>query len=535
MKRLLSLLLVVMMVATIVGCGNNNGAQSSETQKTSSVASNEERKTSEAESASTEVAEPKTFTMFAANQSVDMKYDENPGFLWACDNTNVYFDITMCSTADLAEKRNLLLASGDYPEVFYKSSLQDGYEYGSQGIFIPLEDLIRENAPNLTALLDAQDGWKYITASDGHVYTLPEMQGFGIRDPYFFINTKWLSNLGLKMPTDIDSLYTALKAFKEKDANGNGDPNDEVPLAVSASSPSIYYLAQYFGYNYIKHREYFAIDENGEVFFMANNDEWKEFITFLKKLYDEELVNQDCFTITLDELKARASSNKDHIYGCFWDWASYDYIVDGWNPENTSRDDWSFLPPFTEGTLPTSSGYKQGTLAITDKCTDPAAVIAWADQFYSEEGALIGKNGVEGISLEWLEDGTWDAIYDAEGNSMINGYTKVQGYANHPGLYPTEFQLKNVSVALVTREAAEIVKVAADPWPTMQYTEEETNKLSVVKTDINGYVWEYLSNVVVGKMDLNSTWDNYVKTLNDMGLEDYNKIVQDAYARGMNK
>ena len=33
------------------------------------------------------------------------------------------------------------------------------------------------------------------------------------------------------MPTTTDEYYEVLKAFKEQDANGNGDPNDEIPLA----------------------------------------------------------------------------------------------------------------------------------------------------------------------------------------------------------------------------------------------------------------------------------------------------------------
>jgi putative aldouronate transport system substrate-binding protein len=240
-------------------------------------------------------------------------------------------------------------------------------------------------------------------------------------------------------------------------------------------------------------------------------------------------VNQDCFTVTLDEVKARGSSSKDVIYGCLWDWAPQDYLNNGWEQGNTLNEQYAILPPFAEGTLATSSGYKQGTLAITDKCTDPAAVMKWVDQYYSEEGAIVGKNGVEGISWEWLEDGTWDAIMDEEGKSMINGYNKVQGAANHPGLYPTEFQLKNANVSWITGEHAEIVKVAAEPWPSLQYNEEEKETLSVVHTDIKEYVWEYLSNVVIGEMDLESTWDAYLDTLNDMKLNELKTIVQNAY------
>ena len=51
-----------------------------------------------------------------------------------------------------------------------------------------------------------------------------------------FINKQWLDNLGLSMPTSIDEYYDVLVAFKEQDANGNGDPDDEIPLLFTSDS-----------------------------------------------------------------------------------------------------------------------------------------------------------------------------------------------------------------------------------------------------------------------------------------------------------
>lgn len=44
------------------------------------------------------------------------------------------------------------------------------------------------------------------------------------------INKQWLDNLKLEVPATTDELYTVLKAFKEQDANGNGDSKDEIPM-----------------------------------------------------------------------------------------------------------------------------------------------------------------------------------------------------------------------------------------------------------------------------------------------------------------
>ena len=49
----------------------------------------------------------------------------------------------------------------------------------------------------------------------------------------YWINKRWMDNLGLQEPKSLDELYEVLKAFKEEDANGNGDPNDEIPLTAT--------------------------------------------------------------------------------------------------------------------------------------------------------------------------------------------------------------------------------------------------------------------------------------------------------------
>lgn len=73
-----------------------------------------------------------------------------------------------------------------------------------------------------------------VTNPDGHIYTLPgkkPLRPKGCDTP--FINKAWLDRLGLEIPTTVDEWYEVLKAFKEQDANGNGDPNDEIPLTAA--------------------------------------------------------------------------------------------------------------------------------------------------------------------------------------------------------------------------------------------------------------------------------------------------------------
>ena len=46
-----------------------------------------------------------------------------------------------------------------------------------------------------------------------------------------FLNMDWMNRLNLQVPTTIDEFTDVLRAFRDNDANGDGDPTNEIPLA----------------------------------------------------------------------------------------------------------------------------------------------------------------------------------------------------------------------------------------------------------------------------------------------------------------
>ena len=65
-------------------------------------------------------------------------------------------------------------------------------------------------------------------------------------------------------------------------------------------------------------------------------------------------------------------------------------------------------------------------------------------------------------------------------------------------------------------------------------TEEEADELSTLSTDINTYVKESMVRFATGEMPL-TEWDNYVETLNSMGLDRYTELLQAGYDRANGK
>ena len=95
--------------------------------------------------------------------------------------TNVHIVWDQIPQAEYDEQKNLLLGAGqDLPEGFFgKFSLSgsDLVTYGSQGYFLPLNDLIEQHAPNLKALFEAHPEIKaLVTAPDGNIYSTPYVQ-----------------------------------------------------------------------------------------------------------------------------------------------------------------------------------------------------------------------------------------------------------------------------------------------------------------------------------------------------------------------
>jgi putative aldouronate transport system substrate-binding protein len=77
--------------------------------------------------------------------------------------------------------------------------------------------------------------WDMMTFPDGNIYTLAialQVSHDDDGDAMFFMNKKWVDQVGKQIPTTTEELYDVLKAFKENDVNGNGNKDDEIPLEI---------------------------------------------------------------------------------------------------------------------------------------------------------------------------------------------------------------------------------------------------------------------------------------------------------------
>ena len=239
---------------------------------------------------------PLTVTIYGARTEIE---DWETNFVCNYWEEKLGLDITWIpvpsATAD--EKIMADFASDNISDVIFGGLNKDtAVAYGAQGKLLPLNDLIEEWGVNIAAIQEEHPEYiPSITSPDGNIYFLAEIRELDANHTAapgkLLINTKWLENVGKEVPTTVDELYEVLVAFKEEDANGNGDPDDEIPLYATGFNRVGSYIMQaftYMGFNDVS-PNYFFFDDDGSINVSYATEGWKEGLAFLNKLYSEGL------------------------------------------------------------------------------------------------------------------------------------------------------------------------------------------------------------------------------------------------------
>ena len=532
-KKALAALLAAMTAASLLaGCGGSKDAAETaatdETQMASSEsASGAEGAAETAEEITFPLAETKNYSMLCVING-DTPMDQVDAFQHLNEQSNITFEVNSVPAEDAKEKEGLILSAGDYPDVFIYSSLSknDIDKYGEQGVFVPLEDYIRQYAPNLTALLDERGLWPYITAPDGHVYEMPAINtGAELQSGFHvWLNHNWLENLGLEEPKSLDELHEVLTAFKEQDANGNGDATDEIALSVPDGMEYIKQFLPYFGYC-IDTTTWLA-QKDGQLVYIPTDEGYKEFLRYFADLYKEGILDPASFTQNYDQLAAKGSAGD--VLGCFGALASFQFA-------GREQDEfYQTLTPFEGQAYPQLTGIFHGSMMITDTCEDPETLVAWADQLYTQEGGILYWLGVKDRAYIENEDGTWSwnvggPIGDDIATVREKGTLKQQ--SAFPGIQPDYWftGITDPDEAYLIEQRSKMLEYGQLTLPAMAYTSEETETIASLKADLDSYINQYGAQVITGAMDLDESWEDYVATMNTMGAEELYSIYKGAY------
>ncbi|WP_339220401.1 extracellular solute-binding protein [Paenibacillus sp. FSL H8-0332] len=484
------------------------------------------------------VSEPVTLTLMAPDVGIQ-NWENMPVLQQMKEKTGITMEYKNAPKDSFETKKNLVFASGDYPDIFYAAGLTTAEQmnYGEQGILIPLEDLIEEYAPNFKALLaENPDVRKSITAPDGHIYSLPvvEMSQHWYRNPMWY-NGDFLKALNIdKLPETTEELYTYLKRVKEEDPNGNGTA-DEIPISsVTTTAANLRDIRTWLLGAFGVYEEEIYVDDADKVHYTPLEEGYKEYLTYMNRLWSEELLDHESFSQTAEQKKAKAQNNRVALFS---DWHAY--MTKGGEP---STADPMFAPVRSESVaapaIAKNRGITTGAFAITNSNPAPEASLRWVDYLYSYEGALFFNKGPEGTLWEYTDKDNRVKQYlpVPDGKEMEDfRATLTPNY----GIPAPTLSMDDINKGLKTdfdlwveQETKQklLDRGARIPFPALFLTVEEQTEISSLNSDLSTYVKQMEAKFITGAEPLTG-WDNYVATVKKMGGERVAEINQAAYDR----
>ena len=458
--------------------------------------------------------------------------DKASFLIWLEDFTNVDVKWETVTESETSTKINLLIASDDYPEILFGRtgiSTANLYKYGQQGIFLPLEDMIAKWAPNLQKILNDNPEYRArLTAPDGHIYGLPNIrEEYDTSYEHFFINKNWLAKVGMEIPDTTAELEKVLIAFRDMDANGNGDPDDEIPITFENEGIGSWnkYIGLFFGSFGIIDTKSHLMVEDGKVFSTATDPRFKDALKYWSSLYKQGLVDPESLVQEQEALYAKAENNQVGIIPVYGRSESIDKDNDReaalatWDlmliPEGPNGDRVTQMSPLAFG-FP--------NFIITDKCSDPELAMRWVDTFYHEQYATESVSGRIGETLELRDDGLlhqiegvnhWEHIYPFPPMALIKGAFPYE-------MVKDDYRERSKKLAI----EAYAPYYHKEHLQTGFMSQEDAERLSIISAELNPFIDENFAKFLTGKVDIDEEWDDFQAELKDYDVEELVAIYQ---------
>ncbi len=484
------------------------------------------------------------------------------GLLKIQDMAGVNIDWTVvCGSGDEINAQYLaMMASGNYPDIIqwqhnndYTGGVSQMYK---DGIIIELNDVIDKYMPNYKKLLeenpqvaktlmDDEGRYLYFTVINPLNSDLEKVAvcWWGLE-----MRQDWLDNVGMEAPTTIDEWYEVLTAFKNGDPNGNGE-QDEIPFDAGSAGLNLFMPA--FGFQ----NGVYVDPETGKVAYGQYGEKYKAYLETMSKWYAEGLI-QNVFA---DETGAPADSSDANIYadlaGSWKGLSNYweqrlpqvleknpnaDFVAIQW-PQYVNGSGEFYADDYGMG-----YGDRYSTVISVD-CKNVEAAARLIDQMYTEEGTNCTTWGtIEGdpINPEWTHG---HGTYTVDENGVKHETEWAQQITEnfYDGAFPNKYRYSMSHVSFPRWGAADYLAATREEnyvnsammwaqasnaleYPSAITLSTDAQKAVAEIENMNTYISEMAYKFITGAEPL-TNFDNYMDTLQKMGIEDLIALYQEAY------
>ena len=455
--------------------------------------------------------------------------------------TGQTFDITPGNYLDGSTDVNLLIASGDYPDIINHADLYSGGIEAAMehNIVLDLHDYIMNDMPNFLATMKSYDvdALKQMTTASGRIGYFPQVHAKPYIDSFAIgLNQDIMDQLNLEIPKTFDQLHDVLsKVYAETGLQyGLSNQGTDAALMMGFGAPA-------FGTTGAGIEGFRVVD--GTVEYGATTDSARTYLETMAQWFSEGLIYSDFLSyedfqqtnmVAAGTLFGNGNVNAQTLGEAAGNGVNITAI-----PYLTEKEG-DPIQLKGSGEIVRSAAWSVSTGADEETVS---LICQLVDYIFSEEGTLLFNYGVEGQGYELDENDQpqWsDLIMNYEG-----------GYTTAAVLYatatPSEFicgiyddDKFNFSYTDKQRECQDIINTSSTgAWDfpvgaDVAMTTEETAEAAAISGDLSTYVSETALSWICGQQPLNDeTWQTYLEKCRTMRSEDLTEIYQTVYDRFM--
>lgn len=335
------------------------------------------------------------------------KWGADPVTKRITEKTGVQFDFSG-PDGDGEQKANVMLISGDYPEVMWMDRGPTWDNYVNSKALLPIDVLAAKYGyDKLIGTYIPQHVVDQLKHPDGHLYGIPNW--FSDKGELSVGRTLMLrEDIYEKMGKPEIKTVKDFEAYLAKVRNANlSTTNGEIvfPLGLDYNDGSFIEMSNMWG---SKNKDYRYYDEKEQkVKFFMFNESTKDMLLWLNKMYREKMIDPENFSYN-DGMEQEVRSNGKWA-------ASFSAIWDYWTPNAVLKktDPGIYykaypIPAGKDGVKPYMGGYSTvgwNVAVITKNAKHPEAIMRFFNYYMSPEGQMLSFYGIEGETWE-MKDGS---------------------------------------------------------------------------------------------------------------------------------
>lgn len=350
--------------------------------------------------------------------------DEDPVNMWLSKQFNMDIKLTAINGGDIETTLSTRFASGDEPDVMMLPSRELAFTLSDQNLLVDAKKIY----PYMPQTVKFATKNMIVWSTNKSNQQIPFITKYGIQDGVwgFAIRQDWLDKFDMEYPTTKEQLLDYAKACTFEDPDGNG--KDDTYFMTGAGGGTGFGMLG--GYNTMFGNPA-PVVKNGELSHPMFNGTEKEYLSFLKELYDEKVLAPDWYSIEWEKAKSYTMNDK---VGMVWYPAGvlFQEYTNAKNQDLQSLDVWSYYKeaPIENGKFGASGnpGYMWGFSAKKFEDIDKlkrvahmldTMVIGGKNFFHTVQGSTNEVYEAADIECEdtrecvYLDDGTFYLKNDA--------------------------------------------------------------------------------------------------------------------------